>query len=64
MISQVLVRNLVHWQLAHIDLALSRLRLLAGCLRQQVENFDILDLNLHPFSLDHMCLLGTGSEQS
>ena len=32
MISQVLVRNLVHWQLAHIDLALSRLRLLAGSL--------------------------------
>ena len=64
MISQVLVRNLVHWQLAHIDLALSRLRLLAGCLRQQVENFDILDLNLHPLSLDHVCLLGTGGKQS
>ena len=33
MVSQILVRNLIHWQLAHIDLALSSLTLLAGCLR-------------------------------
>jgi len=48
MISQVLVRDLVRWQLAHIDLALSRLRLLAGS----------------PLPFDHVRLLGAGGNQS
>ena len=36
MFTQILVRDLIHWQLAHVDLALSSLSLLAGCLQQRV----------------------------
>ena len=39
MVTQILVRNLIHWQLAHIDLALSSLSLLAGCLRHTNQVF-------------------------
>ena len=49
MVTQILVRNLIHWQLAHIDLALSRLSLLAGCLQQK--KFSYLTSSFRIFTL-------------